>query len=137
MYVCACVFVRERVCAYVQAFVYVRPCLYASVSVFVCVCACLLACVQFLQALGLQASREVGPFLQPDHELVAMHLVICSTPLRNSVRSGYSLHSWPMPSRPAFCLWIWHQPRPTFDPASYRFSCTHFTPILFSSYLVQ
>ena len=24
-----------------------------------------------------------------------MHLVICSTPLRNSVRSGCSLHSWP------------------------------------------
>ena len=45
----------------------------------------------FLQALG----REVGPFLQPDHELVAMHLVICSTPLRNSVRLGCSLHSWP------------------------------------------
>ena len=50
---------------------------------------------EFLQALGLQASREVGPFLQPDHELVAMHLGICSTPLRNSVRSGCSLHSWP------------------------------------------
>ena len=92
---------------------------------------------EFLQALGLQASREVGPFLQPDHELVAMHLGICSTPLRNSVRSGCSLHSWPCRPRPAFCLWIWHQPRPTFDLASYRFSCIHFTPILFPSYLVQ
>ena len=50
---------------------------------------------EYLQALGLQAGREVGPFLQPDHELVAMHLVICSTSLRNSVRSGCSLHSWP------------------------------------------
>ena len=50
---------------------------------------------EFLQALGLQAGREVGPFLQPDHELVAMHLVICSTSFRNSVRSGCSLHSWP------------------------------------------
>ena len=50
---------------------------------------------EFLQALGLQAGREVGPFLQPDHELVAMHLVICSTSFRNSVHSGCSLHSWP------------------------------------------
>ena len=38
---------------------------------------------------------KLGPFLQPDHELIAIHVVICSTPLRNSVRSGCSLHSWP------------------------------------------
>ena len=48
-----------------------------------------------LQALGLQTGRELGPFLQPDHELVVMHLVIGFTPLCNSVCSGCSLHSWP------------------------------------------
>ena len=48
---------------------------------------------EFLQVLGLQTGREVGPFLHPDHELVAMYLVICFTPICNSVCSGCSLHS--------------------------------------------
>ena len=89
---------------------------------------------EFLQALGLQAGREVGPFLQPDHELVAMHLVICSTPLRNSVRSGCSLHSWPCRQGLLFAC--------RFGISRGQHSTllvTVFlvTPILFHSYLVQ
>ena len=73
----------------------VREIEYASFSCSLCKWRARQGGNEFLQALGLQTGREVGPFLQPDHELVAMHLVICFTPLCNSVCSGCSFHSWP------------------------------------------